>query len=99
LAIASPTYAANPALTNLEKVMIQRELRTAEEIAAWITDELQKTEDCKGCRVDSVVGLREPDTEGCNWSDSIAVQLGNDYSRPIFQKIIQEARLRFNLKI
>jgi len=79
--------------------MIQRELRTAEDIGKWITAELQKIKACQGSSVDSVVGLREPDVDGCNWSDSIAVQLGEDCPRPILQKIIQEARQRFNLKI
>ena len=74
------------------------ELKSRKEIATWITAELQKVKTCEECTVNSVMPLRQPDRDGCNWSDSIVVRAGPeaDYE-PHLRRIVQEARRRFNV--
>ena len=79
---------------------MSKELVTADQLANWITTELQKVEGCQYCKITGVTPLREPDSEGCNWSDSVTVSSGGvpaDYFMPPVQRIILEARKKFNL--
>ncbi len=80
--------------------MAVRKLCTAKAIAAWITTELQKIEDCEECEVRSVTRLRRPDKEGCNWSPSVCVNTSGvpaSHYGPYLLDIIREARRQFNV--
>lgn len=75
---------------------------TREELAAHLTAELQKVRDCQGCSIHGIFPYQQPDEDGCNWSDNVWVSTGGDmpvgYVRPHVQRIVAEARKRFNLK-
>jgi len=79
---------------------MNRDLISRDELAQWLTQELQKVEDCEHCSVSGILLLQKPDDQGCNWSDSITVRSAGvpaeyfgDYLRPI----IARARARFNV--
>lgn len=78
-----------------------RKLLSRNELAAWLTAAIQKFEDCKEVKIGGVMPLQEPDDEGVNWSDQIVVTTGGTpsdiYFNPL-QKVMAEARARFNLK-
>lgn len=77
-----------------------KQLVTREELAAWLTNELRKVEDCEECSVGGIVALREPDPTGCNWSDGVILSGGApaEYVMPHLQRIVAQARERFNLR-
>lgn len=77
-----------------------RELKTRREISDWITRELRAHLGCEETSVTVQYELREPESDGCNWSRDLSVNYGrNDsvvvhrYLRPLFE----EARRRFNV--
>ena len=80
--------------------VMSKDIRTSAEIGAWITQRLRTLEDCGECKVTAVQRLRDPDDEGCNWSDVIFVRTGGvtrEYFEPFLREVILEARQRFNL--
>ena len=78
-----------------------RVLVSDEELGNLLTAQLRKQLDCKDVLVIGITKLCQPDEEGCNWSDQLTVRSGgvsDDYFLSNLQKIVQQARLRFNLK-
>ncbi|MGC9965839.1 MAG: hypothetical protein ABSE08_10575 [Syntrophobacteraceae bacterium] len=80
---------------------MERELKTKEELLKILNEELKKVEDSEGYRFDSIgFKLIEPDSEGCNWSSAVFHGSGVhcEPMMPIVDRIIQEARRKYNLK-
>jgi hypothetical protein len=76
-------------------------LVSKEQLAAWLTSELQKIDDCKNCQIRGVIPLQFPDDDGCNWSDSLTVSGGGvplEILTPHVQKIVSNAKSKFNLE-
>lgn len=73
-----------------------RTLITKNELKDWLTAEIQKEEDCETCEFRGVIGLQEPDEDGCNWSDTLYInQSGVPYD--VVRKIVVAARQKFNI--
>lgn len=79
-----------------------REIVIIQELTAYLTSELQKVRDCEGCSIHGILPYQQPDEDGCNRSDNVWVSTGGDmpaeYVKPHVQRIVAEARNRFNLK-
>lgn len=82
--------------------MAERKLLTLAELSAWITERVQALEDCAGTTVTVQYGLRSPDKDGCNWSDSVVFRPGPNASKEVLVtavgNVVREARQRFNIK-
>jgi hypothetical protein len=80
---------------------MKQRLVSAKQLADWITAEIQKYEGCEDVRVNGdVLGLREPEPDGCNWSDSLSLSMGDADPADVASALshtLQEARRRFNL--
>lgn len=66
-----------------------------------MTQKLQGALGCKACQLSLSYRLREPDTEGCNWSSAI-LRCGYDdptlqHAKQIASGIVEQARQMFNL--
>ena len=74
---------------------------TENQLVAIIKGELVKQEECAGCRVNGIVALREPDDEGCNWSEPCISFSGVpvDVCRTVAAQVVARARTNFNLKL
>ena len=76
-----------------------RELVTADELASWLTTELNKLPDFETCQVrPPIPGAADP--TGCNWSPVVHVTCGN--ADPVMvgraiQEPLGRARVRFNV--
>ncbi|HEY2917390.1 MAG TPA: hypothetical protein VGK77_00205 [Candidatus Binatia bacterium] len=80
--------------------MANRGSISKEQLAAWMTKELQKFEGCEECEVHQPYELREPDAEGCNWSLSSirATGVPKEVYGPALDKVVSEARTKFNIE-
>jgi hypothetical protein len=79
---------------------MSRKLASRKQIATHLTNEIRKLEDCEGLSIGSVVPLRSPDTDGCNWSPDVIVSTGGvpqSHFGPYLGQIIIQARSMFNL--
>ena len=80
----------------------QRELVTKEELGDILTSQLQNVDNCKGCSIKIRYLLKEPDSEGCNWSTDMNVVAGPDINgndlAPHIDHLIREARAKYNIK-
>lgn len=79
-----------------------RTLLTLNELSAWLTTELQKIPDAGGSEITVQYALREPDADGCNWSDTVVLRVGqtasHEYLRPYVRQLVGVARKKFNVK-
>lgn len=79
-----------------------RILVTLDELSAQLTDQLQEVQDATGSRIAVQYVLREPDADGCNWSDNIVLAVGPTATRealqPFVTQLVQAARMKFNVK-
>jgi hypothetical protein len=80
-----------------------RKLVTLDELSALLTSELQKIPDAAGSKITVQFRLREPDADGCNWSDTdIVVSHGPNALHknlaPHVQQLVKDARERFNIQ-
>lgn len=73
-----------------------RTLITKKELKDWLTAEIQKEDGCQICEFRGVMGLREPDEDGCNWSDTLYLNQSG-IPNSIIQKVVRSARVRFNI--
>ncbi len=70
-----------------------------------MTKELRGALGCDTCQLNLSYRLREPDTEGCNWSNAYlhcSSDIGSDdptlqYAKQIAPGIVERARQMFNL--
>ncbi|MBI3653683.1 MAG: hypothetical protein HY231_21840 [Acidobacteria bacterium] len=80
---------------------MSRTLVTISELTAYLTGELRKVEDCQQCSISRVLAYQQPDEDGCNWSPDVIVSYSPDVAKeyviPHVQRIVAEARKRFNL--
>jgi hypothetical protein len=71
------------------------------DLNSWLTRELQKDPECRGCELTMKYRLRERDADDCNWSEA-TLRLGRDcevsYVRPVAYAVVARARLLFNVK-
>lgn len=77
-----------------------RELRTRKEISEWITTELRKHSACTDARVSVQFELREPEPDGCNWSDNVIINSGKSDREEVLEHlrpILHRARRSFNV--
>jgi hypothetical protein len=78
-----------------------KKLVSQDDLAAWMTSQLQKIDECQYCQIKGVVPLQFPDEDGCNWSDSLTLNSGEVPSEillPHVHKIVAEAKSKFNLE-
>jgi hypothetical protein len=79
---------------------MSREIIDSNELNKWLTDELQKVEDCQGSILTFQYRLQTPDENGCNWSGAV-VQPGPMTSAASISvaanEIVAMARSVFNL--
>lgn len=77
-------------------------LLTLNELSAWLTTELQKSPDAGDSEITVQYALRDPDEEGCNWSDTVVLRVGHgashEYLQPFVQQLVGVARKKFNVK-
>ncbi|CAN7257378.1 hypothetical protein LJR130_001038 [Variovorax sp. LjRoot130] len=79
--------------------MTERKNVPRADIDAWMTQALQKVDDCEGSTLKVRYLLQQSD-EGCNWSEgllSVGRGITVEQAWPIAHKIVEEARLRFNV--
>jgi hypothetical protein len=78
-----------------------RRLVSKKQLSEILTSELHKIEDAEGSRITVQYSLREPDPDGCNWSDSVIVGVGpkasSEYLTPHVQRIVAAARREYNV--
>lgn len=79
----------------------KKELVTLGELSARLTSELQEVEDCEDSEITVKYRLKEPDTDGCNWSDDVSVRVGSkatsEYLQPHVSRIVHCAKSRYNV--
>lgn len=79
----------------------ERTLLTLQELSAWMTEQLQKFEDCEGTTVTVQYRYQSPDAHGVNWSDSVFFSPGPNASKDIVLRhvgnLVREAREKFNI--
>lgn len=73
-----------------------RTLITKKELKDWLTAEIQKEDDCQTCEFRGVMGLQEPDEDGCNWSDTLYLNQSG-IPNSIVRKVVVAARAKFNI--
>jgi len=80
--------------------MPKQSLVTVAALNGWLTQELQKDQDCQGCELAMRYRLRERDADDCNWSQA-SLRLGRDcdvsHVRPVAYAVVARARLLFNV--
>ena len=80
----------------------EKTLVTLEELSAWMTERIQKFEDCDGTSVTVQYRLQTPDASGCNWSDNVFFTIGPNASKDLVLghvgNLVREARNQFNVK-
>lgn len=77
-----------------------RKLISRKQLAAHLTSEIRKVEDCDNLLIGSVIPLQFPDASGCNWSPDVMVSTGGvplSYFGPYLSEIVSKARNKFNL--
>jgi hypothetical protein len=83
-------------------VSIQRTLLTISELSEWMTRQLCEIEDLEGSKIIVQYSLKEPDANGCNWSDNVFLRLGPNASADLawehVGRLVREARKKFNVK-
>lgn len=62
-----------------------RELKTRQEISTWITQKLQAFPGCADATVTVQYQLREPMSDGCNWTDDLLLNYGTGDSESVLQ--------------
>ncbi len=81
----------------------EKALLTLSELSAWLTAELLKISDAEGSSITVQYALREPDTDGCNWSDTVVLHVGPNASHEYLQSHVRHlvlvARKKFNVKV
>lgn len=77
-------------------------LLTLKELSSWVTESVQKFEDCEGTAVKVQYRLQTPDAYGCNWSDCVVLNLGPSASEDVVLEhvgnLVREARAMFNIR-
>lgn len=80
----------------------ERSLVSIDELSAWITEQVQKHDDCEGTSVTVQYQLQQQDADGCNWSDALVTTLGPNASETsvfaILRDLVPQARTKFNVK-
>jgi hypothetical protein len=78
-----------------------REIVSRKALNEWLTEYVSSHEDCEGTSVRVQQKLRSPDSDGCNWSDSVICNLGpnadDSVAMKLVSKAVREARGKFNL--
>jgi len=82
--------------------MSNREIISREELSEWLTERVSGHVDCEGTKVTVQYKLKSPDSEGCNWSDSVIYNYGPNADNYILAGIVgtavREARDKFNIE-
>lgn len=80
----------------------QRQLITIDELSQWMTERVQKHEDCEGTTVRVQYRLETPDAYGVNWSENVIFTPGPNASKDVVLQLVgnlvREAREKFNVK-
>ncbi len=79
---------------------MERTLVTESELLAFLNKELEKAGHHEQCLFDYIIRLRVDDRTGCNWAyaDMKCSGASEKSCPPYAEKIVAEARARFNLK-
>ena len=75
--------------------MRSKTLVTKQELAAWMTAELRKSEGCEECEIYEPFELVEADEKGCNWSPAssvLATGVPRKILGPAFGAVLAEAQ-------
>jgi hypothetical protein len=77
-------------------MVVIRKSITKKELQDWLTAEIKKNDGCETCEFRGIMGLQEPDEEGCNWSDTLYLNQSG-ISNSIIQSVVRSAREKFNI--
>ena len=79
---------------------MQRTSLSTQELDDKLTSLLQAVEGLGSCRVSGVRRLREPDSDGCNWSADLFVNTAGLLAadvEPEFNRILLSVRTQYNV--
>ena len=82
--------------------MAERELISGKRLVEIMNAELAKSDVCQDCQIaDHILRLREPDEDGCDWSDNIIIRCSGrsislDCCRAAL-RVVGEARRLYNV--
>ncbi len=81
--------------------MTERKIVSLEQLSNWLTEYVQAHEDCEGTTIRVQYKLQKPDSEGCNWSDTVTFNPGPSADKRLVTRIVgdavREAREKFNV--
>jgi hypothetical protein len=81
---------------------VERQLVTRDELNDILTREIQKVTDLEDATLKAQYITAEPDEAGCNWSGAL-LNPGSkgsvNYAAPYVNRIIRDARARYNIKL
>ena len=80
----------------------ERTFLTLQELSAWMTEHIQRFEDCEGTTVTVQYRYQTPDAHGVNWSENVFFSPGPKASKGIvlghIGNLVREAREEFNIR-
>ena len=76
--------------------MMNRQVKTSAEIAEWITGQVRQHVDGQNFKLTSVIPLKQPSTDGCNWTIDSVLTLPHNCGLAC-DTAVAEARKRFNV--
>ncbi|MGV1100823.1 hypothetical protein ACUUL3_15605 [Thiovibrio sp. JS02] len=79
---------------------MERTLVSEKELLSYLNKELQRAGQLEECRFDAIVRMRIDDRSGCNWASATVCcgQATGNVCPPAAERIVNEAKKRFNLK-
>jgi hypothetical protein len=75
---------------------MNRQLKASAEIAEWITERVRQHDNEQDFKLTSVIPLKQPATDGCNWTIDSVLTLPH-HCGVAWDTAVAEARKRFNL--
>jgi len=76
--------------------MMNRQAKTSAEIAEWFTEQARQHDNDQDFKLTSVIPLKQPATDGCNWTIDSVLTLPH-LCGVACDTTVAEARKRFNL--
>jgi len=80
----------------------ERTFLTLQELSAWMTEQIQKLDDCEGTTVTAQYRYQSPDAYGVNWWENVFFSPGPKASKDIVLghvgNLVRQAREKFNIR-
>ena len=82
--------------------MNNRKIVSMDTLSEWLTTHVSNHEDCEGTNVSVQYKLLSPDSNGCNWSESVILNPGPNADKQMLMTIlanaVRDAREKFNVE-